>query len=366
MKDGIGMRTNEYERSDKITPDQSRGQKIIRVLHIDDDSSCLMFTKRFLETNDPFLVIESTDSADEALELLEDGRFDCIIADDKMPKMDGIELAHEIRKKSTIPLIFYTGRGSEEVASPAFAAGVDDYLRKELDSSHYLVLAKRIRMAVEKYRIEELYKSVVEGSRDAIIIVIGTTIVYANQAAADLIDVTDAERLVGQDLTPWIVEWGQQKAEDTMLNLERDESQTRLRESTIRRADSELRRVEVSSSQIQYEGKPATLYFIRDITERKLMEEQPQGYTEGLEKMVKEKTRDMMNDERIGAAGMVVNVVDHDLRSPLQTIKNAIFLLRQSPKERENIIDMMDDAVDQAVNTLEELRNIIRTKLSQS
>ncbi len=60
-----------------------------------------------------------------------------------------------MRKTSRTPFIIYTGRGSEEVASEAFATGVDDYVRKEQTLAHYKILARSIRHAVEKDRAEE-------------------------------------------------------------------------------------------------------------------------------------------------------------------------------------------------------------------
>jgi PAS domain-containing protein len=69
--------------------------------------------------------------------------------------MNGIQLCAEVRKTSTIPFIIYNGHGSEEVASAAFAASADDYVRKEEVLAHYRVLARRIRHAVEKRQVEE-------------------------------------------------------------------------------------------------------------------------------------------------------------------------------------------------------------------
>jgi PleD family two-component response regulator len=97
-----------------------------------------------------------------------------------MPGMNGIQLCAEVRKSSSIPFIFYTARGSEEVASAAFSTGVDDYIRKERDLSHYQILARRIRHSVEGRRIKELYRASVEGSRDGLAIIQGLSIVYAN------------------------------------------------------------------------------------------------------------------------------------------------------------------------------------------
>ena len=123
----------------------------IIVLHIDDDTSQLDFTKLFITKNDPKISVDTVSSQNEVLDR-DLNKYDCIISDYAMPKMNGIELAEKIRETSDIPIILYTGQGSEEVAEQAFSVGIDDYLRKEFDPSHYKVLAKRIRNAVEKDR----------------------------------------------------------------------------------------------------------------------------------------------------------------------------------------------------------------------
>ena len=92
--------------------------------------------------------------------------YDCIVSDFQMPIMNGIELASQVRERSEIPFILYTGKGSEEVAIEAFRAGVDDYIRKEAVPSHYQILLKRIRTAVDKFRTEkELRERELELSR---------------------------------------------------------------------------------------------------------------------------------------------------------------------------------------------------------
>ncbi|HUS77637.1 MAG TPA: response regulator [Patescibacteria group bacterium] len=128
--------------------------EVIRVLHVDDESSVLEIVKIYLERVEPTLRIESTTSVTKALELIRSNHYDCIISDYRMPVMDGIEFAKRISKREGVPFIIYTGQGSEEVAEVAFEAGVDDYLRKELDPSHYQVLAKRITTAVVRSRAD--------------------------------------------------------------------------------------------------------------------------------------------------------------------------------------------------------------------
>jgi CheY-like chemotaxis protein len=132
---------------------KSRGVKTIKILHIDDEINQLDFTKLFLEEIDKEVEVISKLNPEDALKYIkEPNSFDCIISDYKMLPMNGIELAEKVREKSSIPFILYTGQGSEEIAERAFEAGIDDYLNKEIDPSHYKILAKRVRLFVEKHR----------------------------------------------------------------------------------------------------------------------------------------------------------------------------------------------------------------------
>jgi len=125
----------------------------INVLHIDDEETLLLITKRYIQQLDPSINIDPCTNQCEISTKIDS--YDCILLDYKMPLLNGIELAQKIREKSDVPIILYTGQGSEEVASKAFEVGVDDYLRKEIEPSHYQVLARRIRSVVEKARSEK-------------------------------------------------------------------------------------------------------------------------------------------------------------------------------------------------------------------
>ena len=63
--------------------------------------------------------------------------YKLLIIDYNMPEMTGIELAQVVKDKIGIPSILYTGHWSEEVASEVYLAGIDDYIRKESEASHY-------------------------------------------------------------------------------------------------------------------------------------------------------------------------------------------------------------------------------------
>ena len=54
-----------------------------------------------------------------------------------------------------MPFILFTGKGSEEIASEAIAAGVTNYVQKNTGSDTYELLAHRIRNGVEQRRALE-------------------------------------------------------------------------------------------------------------------------------------------------------------------------------------------------------------------
>ena len=169
----------------------------IRVLHVDDDEYQLSMTRDLIRTFDPGIEIESLSNPLEALERLRDKSYDCIIVDFKMPNMDGVELSRNIRKENSIPIILYTGQGSEEVAEEAFTVGINDYFRKETNPQHYQVIAKRIRYIVEKQRIERVYTNIVKDAKESIVIIVREKIVFVNEAFMKLIGASSEKDVLG-------------------------------------------------------------------------------------------------------------------------------------------------------------------------
>lgn len=122
----------------------------LRVLHVDDDLNQLLFTKIFLEECDPEISVESVSLPSEVVQALLSGKYDCIVSDYQMEEMDGVTLTQRVREKSDVPIIIYTGRGSKEVEEVARAAGVDGYVQKEADPTHYKSLYVQILGAVHE------------------------------------------------------------------------------------------------------------------------------------------------------------------------------------------------------------------------
>jgi CheY-like chemotaxis protein len=119
---------------------------------VDDESDYQYLTKLFLEKFDSRIQVESVSSGEEALQLLKEQPFDCVVSDYQMPAMDGLQLCTLVREQSQHPFILYTGSVSEEVAERAYTYGANAFVQKETDTSHFWVLVNRIRTVVQKDR----------------------------------------------------------------------------------------------------------------------------------------------------------------------------------------------------------------------
>ncbi|MFC5134219.1 MULTISPECIES: response regulator [Haloferacaceae] len=127
----------------------------ISVLHVDDEAGFAEMTATFLEREDDRLEVETATSADEGLDLLDDAEYQCVVSDYDMPGRNGIEFLCRIRERWVdLPVILFTGKGNEEIASEAISAGVTDYLQKGSGTDQYEILANRVTNAVSKLRAE--------------------------------------------------------------------------------------------------------------------------------------------------------------------------------------------------------------------
>jgi PAS domain S-box-containing protein len=128
----------------------------VRVLHVDDDPEFAELAARFLQRHDEAFDVATETTVDDALARLREEPVDCVVADYALPGTDGMALLDTIRAEwPRLPFIFFTGRGSEEIASEALSRGATDYLQKQSGTEQYELLANRIRNAVDQRRADE-------------------------------------------------------------------------------------------------------------------------------------------------------------------------------------------------------------------
>ncbi|MBP3854028.1 MAG: response regulator transcription factor [Ruminiclostridium sp.] len=98
------------------------------ILIIDDDSDLSMIITDMLESYG--FGVTSAENSDEAFRLLENSTFDLILLDINLPGTTGFEICRELRRVSTVPVIFASARTSETDRITGFDIGGDDYLPK--------------------------------------------------------------------------------------------------------------------------------------------------------------------------------------------------------------------------------------------
>ncbi len=133
-------------------------EKVINVLHVDDEPSFLYLTKKYMSMiADNELHVHPLSESLEVFKQLEEKNFDVIVTDYQMPGMDGLELLSKLRdQKIDIPVIIFTGRGREKVAINALNLGANYYIEKSYDTeSQFGELRHVIKQVVKHKRMEK-------------------------------------------------------------------------------------------------------------------------------------------------------------------------------------------------------------------
>jgi PAS domain S-box-containing protein len=125
----------------------------VEILYLEGNSEFAAEAREYFDGIDGEFRIRTVTGATAALDELCTPRIDCVIADHDPPKADGLELLERVRERfPELPVIIFTGAGSEAIASRALSAGATDYLRKGEGTEQFDLLANRVRNAVERYR----------------------------------------------------------------------------------------------------------------------------------------------------------------------------------------------------------------------
>jgi two-component system response regulator MtrA len=116
-----------------------------RILLVEDDPSIREVTAIGL-TAAGFVVASAIDGVD-GLERFRADPYDLILLDVMLPRLDGYEVARQIRRTSTVPIVMLTARADTMDVVVGLEAGADDYVRKPFDLPE---LIARIRAALRR------------------------------------------------------------------------------------------------------------------------------------------------------------------------------------------------------------------------
>jgi two-component system cell cycle sensor histidine kinase/response regulator CckA len=255
----------------------------LHLLLIEDNASDAdLFLEHLDDVHGPRLRISHVTSLEQALARLGQARdVDIIVLDLVLPDAEGIvpiERIHRVAPR--IPIVVLSGIADEELGQRAIQAGAQDFLHK--DDFHAASLARSLRYATERARLQNQFRALVEHNADALVVIDSSGVVtYLNQAAEALFGRAHHEmkgRPFGFPLTEGAIS-----------------------ELQIEQPDAEPRAAEMRVAPITWEGQAAWLASIRDVTDRKRAEELQ---------------RRLHHADRLASIGQLASGVAHEINNP--------------------------------------------------
>ncbi len=132
-----------------------------KILIVDDEPDMLRLLSMIIKEKTPYEVT-TTNNPLEALELAKKG-FDLLIADLKMPGLNGIELLESVKRfDEDIPTIIITAYGTVEAAVETMQKGAFDFMTKPFRKEQILFTIERalkwVRLQRENKMLREQLK----------------------------------------------------------------------------------------------------------------------------------------------------------------------------------------------------------------
>ena len=248
------------------------------VLIAEDNSEIRELVCTELET-EGFKVVSAANGK-EAVSKTRSLKPDVIVMDLAMPVMNGIEAIERLKNDDTtrhIPIIVGTVSEEKEDIVKSFEAGAIAYTTKP-----YFIpeLKARINSVLQSKKLydnliesEEKYRLLVENANEAIIVIQDEILTFLNPTASELVDYPEGE-LISKPFVEFVHSQDREEVHEHHARILLGKRACPAQSFRIISKDGNLRWVEAKGVLINWEGRPATLHFIADITARKRAEEE--------------------------------------------------------------------------------------------
>ncbi|MBT3387786.1 MAG: response regulator, partial [Desulfobacula sp.] len=289
-----------------------------KILIVDDKEDNLFSLEQILKEADADII--RAQNGNEALAASLNHEFALALLDVQMPGMDGYELAEWLRsetKTKELPIIFVSAVYSSDYhVFKGYDAGAVDFMVKPFNPK---ILLSKVTVFLQLDRQKTLlqqssearFRKLVETVTDAIIILDATGLVrFINPAGESLFRTTSGDFL-GQPFGFPIN--GKETTEIELFS------------SNDNPVIAEMRTVETN-----WEEKPSWLASIRDITDRKRMEEKLVQTVSGLKKANKKilvQQESVIEEERLKVLLQLSGATAHELNQPLTVLLGNIEIL---------------------------------------
>ena len=116
------------------------------ILVVDDEKEIADLLEIHLMSQD--YDVTKVNTGADCLKLLDENKYDLILLDVMMPKMDGLETLKKIRETSNVPVIMVTAKATEKDKIQGLTLGADDYITKPIKP---LELLARVKAQLRRY-----------------------------------------------------------------------------------------------------------------------------------------------------------------------------------------------------------------------
>jgi PAS domain S-box-containing protein len=218
---------------------------------------------------------------------------------------------------------------------------------------------------------EEKYRLVVENANEAILVLQGDLFQFANPKALELFGYSK-DALCSRPYSEFLHPADREVVADRLEKHLHSRLSPEPYSFRIIDKEGKIRWLEIRMAVVAWEGQPAALNLLSDITERKSAEAALQEAHEELERRVKERTaeleaaqEELVRRERFAVLGNLIAIVSHELRNPLGTIRASLFAIddraRGKGLEVERALDRAERNIVRCDKIIEELLDYARS-----
>lgn len=285
----------------------------------------------------------SAASGQEALTLIAQSPPDLILLDIMMPGMDGFMVAAQLKADpatANIPIIMVTALADRSARLAGLNAGAEEFLTKPVDRAELWLRVRNLlrlkdyadllqnhsrtlEMQVQARTAElQLFRTAMDATADAVFLTNCSTMrfVEVNATACSLLGYTREELLAVSPAQPEV-----QVNLSLLFDTINEGKSNLLTETRLQRKDGSEVQVEVYRQTIESNKQWIMVGVVRDITGRKLAQQEILNLNAGLEERVRQRTEQLQEaNQELEAFSYSVS---HDLRMPLSTINGFSSLL---------------------------------------
>ena len=219
-----------------------------------------------------------------------------------------------------------------------------------------LASRKALRHSEEKYRL------IVEKSLAGILVCRDKRVLFANSRAGDMFAYQPRD-MVGMSIWNLIHEPDQPRVRELLLKRAKEGITDLHYECRLVRKDSGFLWAEIASSPADYEGGPAVLVHVYDITDKKEAEARRRELSE----LARRQEEQLVHSTRLAELGEMAAAIAHELNQPLTGIRNfarnALYMLDQGVGSADEVKDNLrtiSEQVDRAARIINQMRDLTR------